>query len=282
MLREKEVATVVHVRDDHFQLRNSAGLVSGWLRRDHFVYDEGYDLEDCDVSTFTGKSEPTDAVERALRLPGIGAALDLGAGSGWSTKVLHDLGYSSIDAVDKTTFAWNACGFAKNLPGVIFHKAGEEEFLSCAGTYDAINVTFPLSAERASSLAAKHLREGGRMMVPADDASRMRTFGKVDGVIKILAEESRWGAIPGTPLLGPSSPISHIGFGSPMGPGSPVASHSPVGLRSPVFCPNPPSPIVSSHSPVGPRSPIGPNTPTAPRSPPTIITASTRPRSRQR
>eukprot|EP00747_Dinoflagellata_sp_TGD_P203375 gnl/TRDRNA2_/TRDRNA2_77001_c0_seq1.p1 gnl/TRDRNA2_/TRDRNA2_77001_c0~~gnl/TRDRNA2_/TRDRNA2_77001_c0_seq1.p1 ORF type:complete len:192 (-),score=30.07 gnl/TRDRNA2_/TRDRNA2_77001_c0_seq1:36-578(-) len=105
----------------------------------------------------------------ALKDPGHGSALDLGAGAGWSTKVLKELGYSTIDAVDASDAAWQFCKFASSMPGVTFYQMSGEAFLDGpAGTYDAINFAYAVTTESAESIAEHHLKDGGRLLVPAD------------------------------------------------------------------------------------------------------------------
>merc|ERR1712187_1033673 len=63
-----------------------------------------------------------------LATPGRGRALDLGAGGGFSTYILHSLGYNQVDAVDNSNFAWRCRGIASGLHGVTFHQQGDEAF----------------------------------------------------------------------------------------------------------------------------------------------------------
>eukprot|EP00747_Dinoflagellata_sp_TGD_P203376 gnl/TRDRNA2_/TRDRNA2_77001_c0_seq2.p1 gnl/TRDRNA2_/TRDRNA2_77001_c0~~gnl/TRDRNA2_/TRDRNA2_77001_c0_seq2.p1 ORF type:complete len:224 (-),score=31.66 gnl/TRDRNA2_/TRDRNA2_77001_c0_seq2:36-674(-) len=142
----------------------------------------------------------------ALKDPGHGSALDLGAGAGWSTKVLKELGYSTIDAVDASDAAWQFCKFASSMPGVTFYQMSGEAFLDGpAGTYDAINFAYAVTTESAESIAEHHLKDGGRLLVPADmfeeTGGCMKAYTKIGASVTRLQIELPQGCQDNVPEL---------------------------------------------------------------------------------
>eukprot|EP00747_Dinoflagellata_sp_TGD_P213932 gnl/TRDRNA2_/TRDRNA2_86835_c0_seq1.p1 gnl/TRDRNA2_/TRDRNA2_86835_c0~~gnl/TRDRNA2_/TRDRNA2_86835_c0_seq1.p1 ORF type:complete len:243 (+),score=24.27 gnl/TRDRNA2_/TRDRNA2_86835_c0_seq1:1-729(+) len=105
----------------------------------------------------------------ALQSPGTGSVLDLGAGAGWSTKVLHGLGYTGgVSAVDASNDAWNLCGYAANLTNVQFHHMPDTQFFAAhnGSTYEAININFGISANKAVGIALNRLKSNGGFFAP--------------------------------------------------------------------------------------------------------------------
>ena len=59
--------------------------------------------------------------------PAQAAALDLGSGTGWSTMLLREIGYATVDAVDARCTPGQTCQFSESLPGATFHHMTEFE-----------------------------------------------------------------------------------------------------------------------------------------------------------
>lgn len=136
------------------------------------------------------------AIRDGLSAPGSGSALDLGAGAGYSTKVLHELGYTSqIDAVDPSGDAWKLCGYASGLSGVSFHEQTDEAFLQAhsQAKYTAINIAYGIATAKAESIGAGHLEDGGRMLAPINEGYCMAVYEKSAGTLQKLNEECGWG-----------------------------------------------------------------------------------------
>eukprot|EP00746_Dinoflagellata_sp_MGD_P005183 gnl/MRDRNA2_/MRDRNA2_110028_c0_seq1.p1 gnl/MRDRNA2_/MRDRNA2_110028_c0~~gnl/MRDRNA2_/MRDRNA2_110028_c0_seq1.p1 ORF type:complete len:203 (+),score=41.52 gnl/MRDRNA2_/MRDRNA2_110028_c0_seq1:128-736(+) len=141
--------------------------------------------------------EAYGAIRDALATPGSGSALDLGAGAGYSTKVLHELGYTThIDAVDPSGDAWRLCEYASGFDTVSFHEQTDEAFLQAHSnmTYDAINIAYGIATTKAEGIGAAHLKSGGRMLAPVEDGYCMAVYEKTsaEGLHK-LSEECGWG-----------------------------------------------------------------------------------------
>lgn len=125
--------------------------------------------------------EAYETLRRDLEQPGHGTALDLGAGTGFSTKVLYDLGYTGgIDAVDPSGVAWQACHYASGLKGVAFYAETDVDFLRghTRKMYDAISVSFGMTTAKAEAIGQAHLIPGGRMFVPVEDGSCVALYQK--------------------------------------------------------------------------------------------------------
>eukprot|EP00747_Dinoflagellata_sp_TGD_P170610 gnl/TRDRNA2_/TRDRNA2_202600_c0_seq1.p1 gnl/TRDRNA2_/TRDRNA2_202600_c0~~gnl/TRDRNA2_/TRDRNA2_202600_c0_seq1.p1 ORF type:complete len:280 (+),score=47.93 gnl/TRDRNA2_/TRDRNA2_202600_c0_seq1:50-889(+) len=100
-----------------------------------------------------------------------GSALDLGPGAGYSTKVLHELGYAHVDAVNPDGYAWRRYGYASKLDGVVFHELSDDMFFQAhrQTRYDAIIIGYTVTNEKARHIGSEHLKKNGRMVVPLEE-----------------------------------------------------------------------------------------------------------------
>jgi len=129
----------------------------------------------------------------------LGTALDLGAGAGYSTKVLSELdGITRIDAVDPSGDMWRRCGYASALDGVRFHQVTDEAFFKAheRKKYDVINISYGVSTSKAEGIAAQHLKDGGVMLAPVGGGSCLAYYEKkASGKVEKVAEDcsyDRW------------------------------------------------------------------------------------------
>eukprot|EP00746_Dinoflagellata_sp_MGD_P006420 gnl/MRDRNA2_/MRDRNA2_112555_c0_seq1.p1 gnl/MRDRNA2_/MRDRNA2_112555_c0~~gnl/MRDRNA2_/MRDRNA2_112555_c0_seq1.p1 ORF type:complete len:236 (+),score=46.89 gnl/MRDRNA2_/MRDRNA2_112555_c0_seq1:96-803(+) len=131
----------------------------------------------------------------ALAHPGKGTALDLGAGAGFSSKILYELGYrDGIDSVDPSGEAWEMCRYAAELPNVTFYESTDADFVesNTHKQYDAINIAFGIATEKAEAIGMQHLKVGGRMLAPVSGGLCMVTYEKLeDGELSRV--NSKWG-----------------------------------------------------------------------------------------
>jgi len=111
-------------------------------------------------------------------------ALDLGAGAGMSTETLWNLGYHNIVAVDQSREAWDLY-VESQPPSVEFYHLTDAEFVDkflaqSSGTptpaphaelesrFDAIVFNFAVNPQKASDVASRLLRPGGKLLAPVN------------------------------------------------------------------------------------------------------------------
>jgi len=106
------------------------------------------------------------------KIPAIihGKALDLGAGAGVSTQVLYQAGYTTLDAVDWSSTAWDES--VSSQPGSVqFYEASDDAFFTMHPDerYDAVVYNFAVNPDKAIQVARQHLLPQGRLLAPVND-----------------------------------------------------------------------------------------------------------------
>eukprot|EP00747_Dinoflagellata_sp_TGD_P185433 gnl/TRDRNA2_/TRDRNA2_41988_c0_seq1.p2 gnl/TRDRNA2_/TRDRNA2_41988_c0~~gnl/TRDRNA2_/TRDRNA2_41988_c0_seq1.p2 ORF type:complete len:131 (-),score=20.01 gnl/TRDRNA2_/TRDRNA2_41988_c0_seq1:27-419(-) len=105
-------------------------------------------------------------------------------------------GKDRIDAVDAQSQSWRRCGYADGIVGVVFHAQTDVEFLDQHRDrrYDAINVSYGVSTEKAQSIARRHLRgEGCRMLAATNDGKCLGSYEMLQsGELRLLEERCGW------------------------------------------------------------------------------------------
>lgn len=101
-------------------------------------------------------------------------ALDVGAGAGLSTSYLfHELGYSTIDAVDWSSSAWTSN--VEQVPSSVrFYELDDDSFLDTVAAkqnrkYDIICYNFAINPSKAVRVARNYLTETGVLFAPVND-----------------------------------------------------------------------------------------------------------------
>jgi len=108
-------------------------------------------------------------------------ALDVGAGAGVSTRVLWEMGYRRIDAVDWSDEAWKI-SVVTPVPGTVrFYARDDDAFFrdhpgdggGDDACYDVIVYNFAVNADKATRVATRHLcdRPGSVLLAPVNDAA---------------------------------------------------------------------------------------------------------------
>lgn len=101
-------------------------------------------------------------------------ALDVGCGAGVSTQVLYEMGYTSIDACDWSSEAWDA--YVVNCPeSVHFFEMDDERFVReqwkafNGERYDAIVFNFAINQRKAVQFATELLHKDGVLLAPVNE-----------------------------------------------------------------------------------------------------------------
>lgn len=117
-------------------------------------------------------AEAYDTIRDRVPLKKDGIALDLGAGAGLSTQILYEAGYTTIDAVDWSTAAWES-SVMQQPDSVRFFELSDQEFFDyirpTTRRYDAIVYNFAVNPDKAMVIAKTYLNDGGVLLAPCND-----------------------------------------------------------------------------------------------------------------
>jgi len=119
---------------------------------------------------------PKEVYDTLGRVRGSGTrALDVGAGAGVSTQVLYDMGFTTIDACDWSSDAWDLNVVQNgNCPeSVHFYQLDDERFVrqwktSNGEQYDAIVFNFAINQRKAVQFATELLNKDGVLLAPVN------------------------------------------------------------------------------------------------------------------
>lgn len=105
----------------------------------------------------------------------LGRVLDLGAGAGASTKLLSDIGWREVVAVDPSNLAWERYSAGSALPGgVSFVHASDEQYVNRwrreapLRKFDAVVINYAINPGKAAAFARELLLPGGRLLAPCN------------------------------------------------------------------------------------------------------------------
>jgi SAM-dependent methyltransferase len=122
--------------------------------------------------------EVYDTLGRVSRARSSGGtrALDVGCGAGVSTQTLFDMGFTTIDACDWSSDAWDLNVLQNgNCPdSVHFYALDDERFLkqwraTKGEQYDAIVFNFAINQRKAVQFATELLRKDGVLLAPVNE-----------------------------------------------------------------------------------------------------------------
>jgi 2-polyprenyl-3-methyl-5-hydroxy-6-metoxy-1,4-benzoquinol methylase len=118
-------------------------------------------------------AEVYDTLGRVSRASGGTRALDVGCGAGVSTQTLFDMGFTTIDACDWSSDAWDA-NVVQCPESVHFYALDDERFLkqwraTKGEQYDAIVFNFAINQRKAVQFATELLRKDGVLLAPVNE-----------------------------------------------------------------------------------------------------------------
>lgn len=124
---------------------------------------------------------PKEVYDTLERLRGSGTrALDVGAGAGVSTQVLYNMGYTTIDACDWSSDAWDL-NVVHCPESVHFYPLDDERFVkqwkaNDGQRYDAIVFNFAINQQKAVQFATELLSRDGVLLAPVNTQDDYCTF----------------------------------------------------------------------------------------------------------
>jgi hypothetical protein len=116
---------------------------------------------------------PKEVYDTLERLRGSGTrALDVGAGAGVSTQILHEMGFTTIDACDWSRDAWDL-NVVHCPESVHFYQLDDERFVkqwkvTDGEPYDVIVFNFAINQRKAVQFATELLSRDGVLLAPVN------------------------------------------------------------------------------------------------------------------
>ena len=148
--------------------------------------------------------EVYDTLLQRVKSSGGTRALDVGCGAGVSTQVLYDMGFTTIDACDWSSDAWDLNVVQNgNCPdSVRFYPLDDERFMkqwksSDGEKYDAVVFNFAVNKQKAVQFATELLNKDGVLLAPVNvqnDYWLKQVYELIDSNGKILWSATDVGA----------------------------------------------------------------------------------------